>query len=428
MTEIKKEKKPFLQKLGPGLITGVSDDDPSGIATYSQIGAQFGFQLLWTMVFSYPLMCSIQEISARIGRVTGLGIAGNIRAHYSKKLLYPVITLLVGANVINLGADIGAMGAALKLLIGGSAHLYCLAFTIFSVVLQIMVPYTKYVRILKWLTLSLLTYVATVFAVHVSWGAALKSTFIPTLSFNSSSLQAFVALLGTTISPYLFFWQASEEVEDVTCNPNEQALLLTPEEAPSQFSRIRLDTYLGMGISNLIAFFIILTTAVTFHLNGKTDIQTATDAAEALRPIAGNFCFFLFSCGIVGTGLLAVPILAGSASYAVAETLEWPYGLERNALEARGFYFVIGAATVIGLALNFIGFDPIKALFWSAMLNGVISAPILFIIMLLASNEKAMGKFTLTPGLKVLGWVTTFVMTIASLALIITSINPSYFE
>jgi len=415
------KKDQLLDQLGPGLITGVSDDDPSGIATYSQVGAQFGFQLLWTMLFSYPLMCAIQEISARIGRVTGKGIAGNIRAHYSRKLLYPVIFLLVLANVVNLGADIGAMGAALKLLIGGSAHLYCLLFTLVSVILQIIIPYSKYVRILKWLTFSLLAYVATVFAVHVPWGEALKTTFIPSISLDYTSLQAFIALLGTTISPYLFFWQASEEVEDEEGNAEDKPLLIAPEQAPAQFSRIRFDTLVGMGVSNLIAFFIILTTAVTLHAHGKTDIQTATDAAEALRPIAGNFCFFLFSCGIIGTGLLAVPVLAGSASYAVAETMSWPYGLERQALEARGFYSVIAAATLIGLALNFIGLDPIKALFWTAILNGVISAPLLFVIMMISSNREVMGKFILPRGLKILGWITTIVMTAASIGLLLSS-------
>jgi len=415
------KKEQLLDQLGPGLITGVSDDDPSGIATYSQVGAQFGFQMLWTMLFSYPLMCAIQEISARIGRVTGKGIAGNIRAHYSRKLLYPVIFLLVVANVVNLGADIGAMGAALKLLIGGSAHLYCLLFAVFSVYLQIIVPYSKYVHILKWLTFSLLAYVATVFAVHVPWGEALKTTVVPSLSFNYSSLQAFIALLGTTISPYLFFWQASEEVEDEEGNSEDKPLLIAPEQAPSQFARIRFDTLVGMGVSNLIAFFIILTTAVTLHAHGKTDIQTATDAAEALRPIAGNFCFFLFSCGIIGTGLLAVPVLAGSASYAVAETMQWPYGLERKALEARGFYAVIAAATLIGLALNFIGLDPIKALFWTAILNGVVSVPLLFVIMMISSNREVMGNFILPRGLKTLGWITTIVMTLASIGLLVSS-------
>jgi len=415
------KKDQILDQLGPGLITGVSDDDPSGIATYSQVGAQFGFQMLWTMLFSYPLMCAIQEISARIGRVTGRGIAGNIHRHYPRKLLYPVISLLVLANVVNLGADIGAMGAALKLLIGGSAHLYCLLFSLLSVVLQILIPYSRYVRILKWLTFSLLAYVATVFAVHVPWGVALKSTFIPSLTFDYSSLQALIALLGTTISPYLFFWQASEEVEDEEGNTEDKPLLDAPEQAPAQFSRIRFDTLVGMGVSNLIAFFIILTTAVTLHLHGKTDIQTATDAAEALRPIAGNFCFFLFSCGIIGTGLLAVPVLAGSASYAVAETMEWKYGLERKAREARGFYSVIAGATLIGLALNFVGLDPIKALFWTAILNGIISVPLLFVIMMISCNPEVMGKFTLPRGLKILGWLTTIVMTAASIGLLVSS-------
>ena len=410
-----------MEQLGPGLITGVSDDDPSGIATYSQVGAQFGYQVLWMTLFSYPLMCAIQEISARIGRVTGHGIAGNLRRHSTVWLLYPIVTLLLGANVINLGADIGAMGAALQLLIGGSALLYCTLFAVVSLALQIWIPYTRYVRFLKWLTLSLLAYVLTVFAVHVPWGLAFKSTLIPSFSLNSDFLKAFIAVLGTTISPYLFFWQASEEVEDIECDPSEKSLLKKPEHASVQFARIRFDTYLGMGISNAIAFFIMLTAAVTINAHGQTHIQTAAEAAEALRPIAGPFCFLLFSCGIIGTGLLTIPVLAGSAGYAVAETLGWPYGLERKPRQARGFYAVIALSTLVGLALNLGHLDPIKVLYWTAILNGVIATPIMFVIMRMSSNHKIMGRFVLPRGLKSLGWMTTVVMAIASLGLFITS-------
>jgi NRAMP (natural resistance-associated macrophage protein)-like metal ion transporter len=413
-TKTRNTPKSFLKTLGPGLITGASDDDPSGIGTYSQVGAQFGYTMLWTMLFSYPLMGAIQEISARIGRVTGRGIAGNMRRYYPRWLTYFIAGLLVIANVINLGADISAMGAALKLLIGGSALLYAALFALASLLLQIFVPYAKYVNFLKWLTLVLFAYVATVFVVHVPWGQALHSTFVPSIKFKPEYFAGLIAVLGTTISPYLFFWQASQEVEEIELAPQENALKESPRQAPKQIQRIKADTYVGMGISNLIAFFIILTAAVTLHAHGKTDIQSAAQAAEALRPVAGNFAFALFTLGIVGTGLLAVPVLAGSAAYAVSGVFGWPASLERKALQAKRFYGVLAVATVIGLGLNFTPIDPIKALFWAAVINGVLAGPVMVVIMLMATNSAVMGKFTLSRRLKITGWLATAVMLLAA--------------
>ena len=406
--------------LGPGLITGASDDDPSGIGTYSQVGAQFGYSMLWTMLFSYPLMSGIQEISARIGRVTGRGIAGNMRKYYPRWLTYIVAGLLVIANVINLGADLSAMGAAVQLLIGGSALLYSILFAVFSLLLQIFVPYKKYVNFLRWLTLVLFTYVATVFVVRVPWGEALQGTFIPTIEFKADYFAGLIAVLGTTISPYLFFWQASQEVEEIDRAPTEQALAESPYQAPTQIGRIKADTYIGMGISNLIAFFIILTSAVTLHAHGKTDIQSATQAAEALRPVAGDFAFALFTVGIIGTGLLAVPVLAGSAAYAVSGVFGWSASLERQALQAKRFYGVLAAATLIGLSLDFTSIDPIKALFWAAVINGVLAGPVMVVIMLMATNPAVMSQFIISRRLRITGWLATAVMLIAAAGLFVT--------
>lgn len=407
----------YLKMLGPGLITGASDDDPSGIATYSQAGAQFGYGMLWTMVFVYPLMIAMQEISALIGRVTGNGIAGNIRHYYSRWLLYPLVFSVLVANTINLAADLSAMGAAVNLLIGGPALLYLVALAAMSVVLQILIPYSRYASILRWLCLALFTYVATVFIVRIDWGAALKGTFVPQLAFDAKYITMFVAVLGTTISPYLFFWQASGEVEEVTKNQAEKPLKKAPEQAPEQLERIRWDTYLGMAFSNLVAYFIILTVAATLNEQGKTEIETAAQAAEALRPVAGSMAFFLFAAGIVGTGMLALPVLAGSAAYAVGEALQWPTGLERKAREAKGFYAVIAVATMLGVALNFVGLDPIKALFWSAVINGVVAAPLMVLMMIMTRNSKVMGKFTLTRRLLVTGWIATGLMSASAVAL-----------
>ena len=413
-------KKGILQSLGPGLVTGASDDDPSGIATYSQVGAQYGTGMLWTMLLSYPLMCGVQEISGDIGRVTGRGIAGNLRRYYHPGILYTIVFLVLAANTINLGADIGAMGAALQLLIGGPALLYAGLFAVASAALETLLPYEKYANVLKWMCSALFAYVATVFVVHVPWGQALRATVLPSLSFKIAYITSIVAVLGTTISPYLFFWQAEEEVEIEKASPEEHPLKVAPREARPQLHRIRVDTYTGMAFSNLVAFFIILTAASTLHAHGVTDIQTSTQAAEALRPIAGKFAFLLFALGIIGTGLLALPVLAGSAAYAVGEAFHWRVGLNQSPRRAKRFYGVIAAAMLIGLAMNFLHLNPIKALFWSAVINGVVSVPILILMMLMGQNPKVMGQFTLGRRNRVLGWAATVVMTAAAIALFAT--------
>ena len=414
------ERPKLLQVLGPGLITGASDDDPSGIATYSQVGAQFGYGLSWVMLFSWPLMCAIQEISARIGRVTGRGIAGNLKRHYPVAVVYGIVFLLVIANVINLGADLGAMGAALKLLIGGPALLYVALFGLVSVLLEVFSRYSRYVSVLKWLTLSLFAYVGVVFVVHVPWGTVAYNLIVPHVAMNAPYLTAVVAILGTTISPYLFFWQAEEEVEEVKERQDAKPLERAPEQATAEFSRIRIDTYVGMGLSNLVALFIILTTAATLNAHGITDIQTSSQAAEALRPIAGPFAFAIFALGIIGTGMLALPVLAGSSAYALGETFGWHVGLARKARKAKAFYGAIAVATLIGVGLNFSPIDPIKALFWSAVINGVVAVPVMALMMHLSSHRAAMGEFKLHAGLKVVGWIATLVMAAAAIGLFAT--------
>jgi NRAMP (natural resistance-associated macrophage protein)-like metal ion transporter len=409
-----------LKLFDPGLVTGAADDDPSGIATYSSVGAQFGPSMLWTMPLIYPFMAAIQEISARLGRVTGRGIAGNMRRFYPAWMLYVIVALLIIANVINIGADIGAMGAALNLLIGGPVHLYCALFALVSVVLQVRIPYKTYSRILKWLTFSLFAYVGTIFVVQINWAEVVRGTFIPTISLKGEYLAALIAVLGTTISPYLLFWQSGEEVEQMESEPKEKPLRRAPDQAPEQLQRIKIDTYFGMAFSNVIAYFIILTAAATLHTHGKTDINTAAEAAEALRPIAGPFAAFLFSLGIVGTGLLALPVLGGSAAYVVGEALKWPVGLERKAKEAKAFYSVLAIATLIGLTLNFTKLDPIKALVWAAIINGITAAPVMCFMMLLASHPKIMGRLTLPFYLKILGWLAAGIMALAAAGMLLT--------
>jgi NRAMP (natural resistance-associated macrophage protein)-like metal ion transporter len=409
----------FLE-LGPGLITGASDDDPSGIATYSQAGAKFGFGMLWVALFSYPLMCVIQEISARIGRVTGRGIAANVRRHFPAPILYAMVSLLLFANIFNLGADIGAMGAAAKLFLPGPFWAYVLLLGSVSLVLQIEVPYTKYVPYLKWLTLALFAYIATAIVVGQPKWAALRAVFWPSISLKGGYLTALIAVLGTTISPYLFFWQASEEAEDVGVKAQDRALKHAPAQAPVQFRRIRFDTYVGMALSNVVAFFIMLTAAVTLHTHGILDIDTADQAAKALEPLAGKFAFLLFATGIIGTGMLAVPVLAGSAAYALGEAFGWPASLEKKPRQAVKFYATIAVATVIGLILNFVHLNPIQALFWSAVLNGVVAVPVMVLMMLLTTKKKVMGEFTLPAYLRVGGWIATAVMFLASLGMFLT--------
>jgi NRAMP (natural resistance-associated macrophage protein)-like metal ion transporter len=387
--------KGLLGRLGPGLITGASDDDPSGIATYSQTGAQFGYAMCWVMLFCFPLMVAIQEISARMGRVTGQGIAGNIRAHYSRWLLYAIVGLLLVANTINLGADLGAMAAALKLLVGGPAALYVVGFAIGCTWLEVFSRYQRYVSILKWTSFVLLAYVAVALVVDVPWGLVPHSTLVPNFSLKTDYVVTVVAVLGTTITPYCFFWQSSQEAEDQRVDPTAHALIDAPEQAPVEISRMRFDTYIGMGYSNVISLSIIIATAATLNAHGITDIQTSAQAAEALRPIAGVFTFALFAAGIIGIGLLAVPVLAASGAYALGEALGWTTGLDRQPLDAKAFYGTIAVSTFVGIGINFIGLDPIKALFWSAVINGVVAVPLMVIIMVMAMRRDVMGRFVL---------------------------------
>ena len=417
---MKKKKlkiRSWLRQLGPGLVTGAADDDPSGIATYSQAGAKFGYELGWTVVLTYPLMVAVQIISASLGRVTGRGLADNIRENFPAPVLYALVIMLLVANTINVAADVAAMGQSLQLVVGGPVHLYAVGFGVVCLALEIYLPYRRYVTYLKWLTLVLFAYVAVALAANVSWSAVLSGIVWPRVPHSSDMLTVIVAVFGTTISPYLFFWQAALEVEEVEANPKAHALKQSPSQAPSQLRRIDIDTYVGMGLSNAIALFIIIATAATLHQSGVLDIETSAQAAEALRPIAGPLAFLLFSLGIIGTGMLAIPVLAGSAAYAVAETFKWRRGLDRKPREARGFYAIVALATLGGTALTFSPIDPIRALFWSAVINGVISVPVLIVMMLLAGNAKVMGNFVSSPRLKFVGWLATAVMAAAVCAM-----------
>ncbi len=414
-------RRPLIGQLGPGLVTGAADDDPSGIATYSQAGAQFGYQMLWTTLFTYPLVVGIQLVSARLGFITGRGLAANIKAVFPGPVLYGVVGLLLVANTINIAADIAAMGQALGLLIGGSPRLYSLIFGLVCLALQIVLRYEQYVGYLKLLTLALLSYVAVVFMVHVHWLEVIRSVALPAMSFNHDTIWMIVAVFGTTISPYMFFWQAAQEMEDVRAGRSGPAGRRTAiRAAPTQLQRIRLDTYLGMGFSNLVAFFIILSAGATLHRAGIIDIQTSAQAAEALRPLGGQATFLLFSVGIVGTGLLAVPVLAGSAAYAITESFELRTGLDLQWYEAKGFYGLIVLATLGGTLLNFTRLDPIRALLWSAEINGVIAVPIMIVMMRLGTNRSIMGKFAIGARLRGLGWAATVVMGLTVAAMFAT--------
>ena len=412
----------IFRALGPGLITGAADDDPSGIATYSQAGAQFGFAITWTLLFTYPLMAAIQEISARIGRTTGKGIAANIREHYPNAILQCIVFLLVIANIINIGADLGAMADALRLLIGGPTFLYVFMFGIFCATLEVLVPYSRYVSFLKWLTFALFAYFGTAIAVKVPWLEAARGFFIPTLSSDAAFWTVVVAIFGTTISPYLFFWQASQEVEEIKNVKARKPLAKSPEQGPDALARIKVDTYIGMAFSNLVALAIIFTTAATLHAAGTTDIQTSSQAAEALKPIAGPFAFAIFAMGIIGTGLLAIPVLAGSAAYAIGEALKWPTGLDRKPKKAQAFYGTIVAATLSGIAITLSPLDPIKALFWSAVINGLVAVPVMTSMMFMSSNKKVMGKYAVKGILRTVGWLATGVMAAAAIVMVATAI------
>ncbi len=408
----------LFEKLGPGLITGAADDDPSGIATYSQAGAQFGFGLLWTMVLTYPLMSAIQLISAHIGRVTGCGLAKNMGDVLWRPLVTALVAMLFVANTINIGADLAAMGEAGELALGSGAHAFTIGFALLSLGLQLFIPYRRYAHLLKWLTLTLLAYVAVLVMIHLDWRAIAIGLVVPRLE-GAAAVTTIVAIFGTTISPYLFFWQSAQEVEDVAQDPEAEALVKAPDQADAAFGRMRFDTFMGMAISNFVAVAIIVATAATIHTAGGTTINTAADAARALEPLAGKFAFLLLSLGIIGTGLLAVPVLAGSAAFAVGEAHGWTCGLEHRPQEAVGFYTVITLATLLGIAIDWSPLDPIKALFWSAVINGVVAVPIMAAMMIVVTRKSAMGKFVASPLLVVSGWIATAVMAAAAVAMFV---------
>jgi NRAMP (natural resistance-associated macrophage protein)-like metal ion transporter len=409
--------KRFFKTLGPGLITGASDDDPSGIGTYSQAGAQLGYGIGWTMLLTFPLMVAIQEISGRVGRVTGHGIAGNICRHYSATLLNVIVMLLFIANTINIAADLGAMADATKLLIGGPGIVYVVAFGVLSVAAQVFFDYKQYVAVLKWLTLCLFAYVGALIMAQVHWGEALTGLLLPRLTFSETYLTTIVAIFGTTISPYLFFWQASQESEDQRIDPAKHPLIEAPGEAAKEFSRIRADTVVGMGFSNLIALSIMTTAAATLHATGKTDIETSAQAAEALRPVAGAFAEIIFALGIVGTGLLAIPVLAGATAYAVGEGRQWPVGLARKPKEAAAFYAVLALSAAIGIGLNFTAINPISALYWSAVINGVLAVPVMVLLMVMSRRKDVMKDFVIRGPLYWLGWLATAAMSLSVVAM-----------
>jgi len=406
-----------LRWLGPGLVTGAADDDPSGIATYSQAGAQFGYGLLWTVFLTTPFMIAIQLVSAYIGRVTGKGLAANVKELAPRWAVLLLVFLLVAANTFNIAADIAAMGEALSLVIGGLNHEHALIFAATSTLLQVFVPYRRYAPFLKFLTFALFAYVATALTVRVPWGQAMLEAIWPRPTINADYLLMVVAVLGTTISPYLFFWQASQEVEEMNQGRVHRPLRELTRGGDPELDRIKVDTAIGMIFSNVIAFFVIVTTASVLHAHGVTNINSATQAAEALRPLAGDFTFLLFAIGIIGTGLLAIPVLAGSAAYGVAEAFGWPATLEAKAPDAVEFYTIIAAATVIGFGLGFTGIDAIHMLVWSAVLNGIVAVPIMAMMMVIVSNPQAMGRFKARSWLVALGWIGTALMGVAVIAL-----------
>jgi Mn2+/Fe2+ NRAMP family transporter len=406
-------------RLGPGLITGACNNDPSSVGTYSQVGAQFGFALAWTVPFSFPLLVAIQEISARLARVTGCGIAGNLRRHTPRWLAAALVTLLSMANVFNLAADLGAMSAVLRLLLAAPALLYVALLATAAVLFEMLTRYARYVRLLRWLSLSLLSYVACAFVVHVPWNQVVRALLWPPLAASPQYVLAVLAALGTTLSPYLLFWQAQQEVEDGRYRRGAAALLDSVEQAPPEFARIRLDTVIGMGLSSVVALFIVITTASTLHAHGVQTIQTAAEAAEALRAVAGRFTFILFALGIIGAGLMALPALSTSTAYALGELMSWRVGRRYGPGHARGFYATIALATALAVALNFSSLNPMRALYWSAVLNGVIAVPLLAAVMYLATRASVMGPLQLPAGLRTLGWAATAVMasSVAALAL-----------
>jgi len=416
---------PWWSKLGPGLITGAADDDPSGIATYSQAGAQYGYAVGWTVLVTFPLMVGIQLASARIGRITGKGLTETFSRLCPRWLVVALVALLVVANMINLGADLSAMGDAMHLALGGPAGAYVVAMALLSLLLQIWLPYERYVMLLKWLTLTLLAYVGVGFAAKADWTLALRSLVLPSMRWDREYATTVVAILGTTISPYLFFWQANQESEEIRRIDADRPLAVAPEQAAAQFHRLRTDTLVGMGFSNAIAFFMIVATAAALHAHGVRDIETTAQAATALKPVAGEFAFALFAAGIVGTGFLALPVLAGSAAYAVATLAGVRRGLDRPPRSARSFYAILSGAMLIGLAVSLSGFNPMKALYWSAVVNAVISVPIMAAVMIAASHPKIVGELRLPTVWRVLGWLATAAMAAATVAMLVLQTSGS---
>ena len=411
--------KAFWKNLGPGLTTGASDDDPSGIATYSQTGAQYGFQLLWLAIFTFPLLAFVQEMCVRIGMVTGRGLAANIRIHFPRWVLYLCTFLLFFANTLNLGADIGAMAKGIQLLVDIPFSYLVFGLSIFCLLLQIFSTYEKYAAILKWLAMVLISYIITALFINFDWQQILKSTFVPSITFSKEQIFLICGILGTTISPYLFFWQTSQEVEEQILDGKTTLKLRQAETTAQEIKDMRVDVWSGMFLSNLVMFFIIAVSAATLFRNGITNITSAADAAAALKPFAGEQAALLFTVGIIGTGLLAVPVLAGSTSYAISESMGWKYGLYRKLKEAYAFYGVIILSSLLGLAINFIGLDPIKALIYSAVLNGLIAPLILALIVIISAKEKVMGEWVNSTFVTILGWVVTGLMVIAGLATIV---------
>jgi NRAMP (natural resistance-associated macrophage protein)-like metal ion transporter len=423
---VRSAKPPIWKALGPGLVTGAADDDPSGIATYSQAGAQFGFQLAWTLLLTYPLMVVIQGISARIGRTTGKGIAGNLREHYPNWLVLTMVTLLFVANTLNIGADLGAMAASGQLMLPAiPGWIYVVAFGLVCTLGQVLCSHSRYVTILKWLTLSLFAYFATLCVVHVQWLELAKGVFWPHFTFKREFWLTVVAILGTTISPYLFFWQAAQEVEDAKSEPREQPLREDPAAGPRALARIELDTLVGMGFSNLVALAILVTSAATLHQAGISEVSTAAQAAQALQPLAGDLAAALFSLGIIGTGLLSIPVLAGSAAYALGEARGWPVGLARKPQQAKAFYGAIAVATLLGAVANVFELNPVKALIWAAVLNGIVAVPVMALLMLLSTSTAIMGRFRISGRWTAIGWAATAVMGVASTAFVLAMVRPA---
>lgn len=406
--------------MGPGFITGAADDDPSGIATYSQTGAMFGYSQLWTAAFSYPFMTVMQEMCGRIGLVTGKGLSDVIKENYSKKLLFGAVCLLLVANIINIGADLGAMAAAIMLLVPAPFVVLLVAVTGIVLGLEIYVPYPTYARVLKYLTLSLAAYVVTALMIGADWGLIFHSTLVPNISFTKEYLLNIAAILGTTISPYLFFWQADEEVEEEIEKGKIKEMGEKPRIFKTEIRQMRIDTSLGMFFSQAVMFFIIVTAAATLNASGIHTIGSAAEAASALKPVAGNFAFILFALGIVGTGLLAVPVLAGSAGYALAEAFGWKVGLGKKFSQAKGFYSVIAVATLIGLLVNFSNIPPITMLYYAAIINGFLAPPLMILILLIANNKKIVGSHTNSWFSNALGITITIIMSLISLALLYT--------